>query len=325
MTWIEGAGGTMTLRDPAAAGAVATLRGIRLDAGRDVLFPTPLHVSDSLNAPDGIEANLQPTVISAGRHIQLEHLETIGSVAMSATTGNVTVNFPIGGPVPVLPPDRRLWNAAGVGVASLDIAAPGAGAVVSLQGARAVGDVSISAPNGTVNSIYAITSTAGTVTVNAAAQSISATPIPMGFRLPPPGSIAGAIAPGPLRAGPPGPEIAAAPAPGAPGLPEILVSAPNAIDALSLSAPGGGGAGLGDSTAEQVASAGRAAGAAGSTDETGGEERDAAGAVLIYSGGRGPAQTSDLGRSGTYGSARAPQGDEADDGKRRRRGSGNKR
>jgi hypothetical protein len=40
--------------------------------------------------------------------------------------------------------------------------------------------------------------------------------------------------------------------------------------------------------------------------------------VVVYTGGRGVAQSADLGRSGNYGSARAPQ-DDSDDERRRRR------
>jgi len=331
LVWIEGAGGTLTLRDPAGPGP-ATLRGLALSAGRDVTAPYPLHVSDSLQT--GIEANLQPTTIGAGRHISLDLLQTVGPVSLTANTGNVTLAAPLGGPVGALAPAQGVWNPSDIGVASLAINAPGTGAVISLQGVRSVGNVSLVAPNGgTVNSAFAVTSSAGTVTVNAPTQNISATPIPPGLRASQPGAVSPAIGPGPLRAGPDGPLIPAAPAPGAPGLPEILVSAPGAIDAGAAAAPGQSASGSGETTAEQAAGAVRAARSDGSADAaedeaaaagTAGTATATARPIVLYSGGRGAAQSADLGRSGNYGSARAPQ-DDSEEAKRQRRAAAAKK
>jgi filamentous hemagglutinin family protein len=328
--WIEGAGGTMTLRDPASLGTVANLRGLSLAAGRDVVLPQPVHVSDSLQT--GVEANLQPTTLVAGRNLTLGLLETIGDVSLSAATGNVTVTSPLGAPLGPVAPGQGVWNPTGLGVNSLVVSAPGSGAVISLQGARSVGNVSLIAPNaGTVNSAFAVTSSAGSVTITAPTQNLSATAIPAGLRLIRPGIASPAISPGPLRAAPDGPVIPAAPAPGAPDLPEILVSAPGAIDAGAAAAPGQAGSGSGETTAEQAASAARAAAtsAAGEGSEGDGEPATATGAgagaaaagsrpIVLYSGGRGAAQSADLGRSGNYGAARTPQ-DESDEAKRQRR------
>jgi len=314
LVWVAGTGGTMTLRDPLSAGVVATLGGLQLTAGRDVLVPDQVHVSGT--ASGGGE---HPTTLVAGRNLLLGQLETFGAVSLTATTGNVTVTQPLGLPVPPAP---GLWNPTNLGLASLSIQAPGAGAVISLQGARSEGNVSIAAPNGgTVNSAYAVTSAGGTVTVVAPTQNISATPIPPGVRIVQPGIVSPAVAPGPLRAGPDGPLIPPAPAPGAPGLAEILVSAPGAIDAGASAAPGQGG-GTGETTAEQAAVAARSAGGAAGQEggEGNGSESGAVagrGLVLLYAGGRGVAQSADLGRSGSYGSARAPQED-AEDARRRR-------
>ncbi|MBL8345139.1 MAG: filamentous hemagglutinin N-terminal domain-containing protein [Rubrivivax sp.] len=331
LVWIEGAGGTLTLRDPAGPGP-ATLRGLVLSAGRDVTAPHPVHVSDSLQT--GIEASLQPTTIGAGRHISLDLLQTVGPVSLTATSGNVTLAAPLGGPVGALAPAQGVWNPTDIGVGSLAINAPGTGAVISLQGVRSVGNVSLVAPNGgTVNSAFAVTSSAGTVTVIAPTQNISATPIPPGLRASQPGAVSPAIGPGPLRAGPDGPLIPAAPAPGAPGLPEILVSAPGAIDAGAAAAPGQGASGSGETTAEQAAGAVRAArsdsSVEGADDEaaaagTAGAATATARPIVLYSGGRGAAQSADLGRSGNYGSARAPQ-DDSEEAKRQRRAAAAKK
>jgi hypothetical protein len=205
-----------------------------------------------------------------------------------------------------------LWNPANLGIHSLTVSAPGTGAVVSLQGARSIGNVALSAPSGTINSAYALTSSAGTVTVNAPTRNLSATPIPLQLRLTRPPFVSPAIAPGPLRAAPDGPLIAAAPAPGGPGLAEILVSSPGAIDASGSGTPGSSGALSSDSHAELVASS------ASSVSEGAAEEGPApasAGAeqgILLYSGGRGLAQSADLGRNGNYGSVPAPQSEAAE-------------
>ena len=322
LVWIEGAGGTMTLRDPASLGTVASLHGLSLTAGRDVLAPEPVHVSDALRPNNGIEANLQPTSITAGRNITLGQLETIGDVTLTATTGNVTVTAPLGAPVPVVAPANGVWNAANLGVHSLTVNAPGAGAVINLQGARSVGNIALTATNnGTVNSAFALTSSAGTVTVTAPTQVLSATAIAPVLRLTQLGVVLGVVSPGPLRAAPDGPLIAAAPAPGAPGLPEILVSAPGAIDAGSSSAPGQASGASGETTAEQAAGTARgtAASSEGEGEETGTEQvATAAGrGLVLYSGGRGVAQSADLGRSGNYGSTRAPQ-DDSDEARKKR-------
>ncbi|MBL8325618.1 MAG: filamentous hemagglutinin N-terminal domain-containing protein [Rubrivivax sp.] len=332
LTWIAGAGGNLTLRDSASPGAVVSVRGLHLSAGRDVLLPQPTHVSDSLLT--GTEATLQPTTLVAGRHVYVDRLQTIGDVAMTATAGNVTVAFPLIPPSGVLAPAPHVWNPADVGVSSLAISAPGTGAVISLQGVRAVGNVSLVAPAGTVNSAFAVTSSGGAVSIVAPVQNISVTPIPPSARLSPPAVVSPAVAPGPLRADAPGPLIPAAPAPGAPGLSEILVAAPGAIDAGALPAPGAAG-GEGDSAAQQAASAARTgSGAAAGGEAEAADAAEASGAdaaarmaaglpVVIFSGGRGSAQGADLGRSGTYGSARAPQvrteGDSEQE--RRRRGA----
>ncbi|MFO1266703.1 MAG: filamentous hemagglutinin N-terminal domain-containing protein [Rubrivivax sp.] len=184
LTWIEGGGGNLTLRDPASAGTVLPMRGLTLTAGRDITVPQPVHVSDSL-AITNIEATLMPTTLTAGRNVTLGRLETIGDVSLTATNGNVTVSFPIGASVGVAP---GLWNPTDLGVHTLTINAPGTGAVVSLQGSRSFGNTVIVAPNGgTVTSAYNIGSTNGSVTIVAPTVNNPVTAIPPQVRLTRPG------------------------------------------------------------------------------------------------------------------------------------------
>jgi hypothetical protein len=307
-TFVGSTPGTITLRNPASLGTVAAVHGLSLTAGRDVTL------AQSLRVGDGVNPAQQPTTITAGRNIAFGLLETNGNVSLTATTGNITVSEPLGGPVGVAP---GFWNPTDLGLNSLALSAPGAGALVNLTGVRGQGDVSLLVPAGTINSVYAVTSAAGTVTIVAPVQNISATPIPLGVRLVPPGFVAPGISPGPLRFGPDGPVIPGAPAPGAPGLPEILVSAPGAIDAGAQGAPGQAGSGTGDVNAEQAAASARGAGSGGSAGAGETESTASGPGLVIYSGGRGAAQSTDLGRSGTYGAARSPQ-DESDEAKRRR-------
>lgn len=299
LTWIEGAGGNMSLKNAATPGLVETIRGLSLTAGRDLLVPQPVHVSGPSSG--GIESPLQPTTLAAGHSVTLGQLETIGPVAISATTGNITVTHPLGAPLSLVPAG---WNPASLGVASLSLSAPGSGAAISLQGARSVGDLAVSAPNGSVTSAYALTSSDGTVSVVAPTQSLSATPIAEVARLIRPAIAGPAIAPGPLRAAPDAPLIPAAPPPAAPALPEILVAAPGTVDAGGLSAPAAADEASGDSLAAQAAAA-----SASQKESEAVAERDAAtgaqalGEVLVFSGGRGLAQAADLGRGAASGSS----------------------
>ncbi len=301
LTWVEGSGGSMTLKNSATPGVVEAISGLTLSAGNDVLIAQPVHVSDVLDS--GTEAMLQSTTLSAGHSVTLGQLETIGPVTISATTGNITITQPIGAPnpIPAVPPNT--WNPVGLGVASLDLNALGSGAAVSLQGARSVGNISISAPIGSVTSAYALTSSGGTVNVVAPTQSVSTTPIVEVDRLAKPVVAGAVVSPGPLRAAPDAPLIPGAPPPAAPMLPEILVSLPGSVDAAGLGVPASGTEVTEDSAAAQAA----ASATADQNEKLANSGRDMAAGVqpaeelLVFSGGRGLAQAADFGRSGAIG------------------------
>ncbi len=302
LTWIEGAGGTMSLKNAATPGVVEAIHGLSLAAGNDVLVAQPVHVSDSLS--NGTEATLQPTTLAAGRHVLLGQLETIGPVAISAASGNITVAHAIGAPVPVVGVAPNVWNPLSLGVASLGLSAPGAGAAINLQGARSVGNITVNAPNGSVTSAYALTSSGGAVSVVAPSQSLSVSSIVEVARLSRLAPVAPAIAPGPLRAAPDAPLIPAAPPPAAPALPEILVAAPAVVDTNGLAAPAAADEASGDSLAAQAAAASSSQSETeGVVDHTSAAGVQALGDVLVFSGGRGLAQAADLGRSAATGSS----------------------
>jgi hypothetical protein len=309
----------MTLKNSATPGAVESIRGLGLSAGNDIVITRPVHVSDSLST--GTEAALQPTALSAGRNVFLGQLETIGPVSIRAATGNITISHPLGAPVPALAPGRDLWNPGSLGVASLTLNAPGAGALIDIQGARSEGGISISAPSGAVVSAFALTSSSGSVSMAAPGQTLSSTPISQVDRLVKAPPVAPPVAPGPLRAAPPGPQIPAAPPPAAPGLPEILVAAPEAIDAGTLDLPGAAGDSATDRAAELAAEAARSVVAA--QDETAPDSTDQgapqpAAEILVFGGGRGLARSIDLGRSAAFGSAPDLPTEATDDERQRR-------
>jgi hypothetical protein len=320
LTWIEGPGGNMTLKNPATPGAVESIRGLGLSAGNDIVITRPVHVSDNLST--GTEAALQPTALNAGRNVFLGQLETIGPVSIGAATGNITIGHPLGAPVPVLPAARDLWNPDNLGVASLTLSAPGAGALIDMQGARSQGDIAIGAPSGAVVSAFALTaSPSGSVSVTAPSQALSSTPISQVERLVKAPPVAPPVAPGPLRAAPPGPQIPAAPPPAAPALPEILVTAPEAIDAGTLALPGAAGDDATDRAAELAAEAARSVVAAqeeSAPDSTDQVAAQPAAEILVFGGGRGLARSIDLGRSGAFGSAPDLPTEATDDERQRR-------
>jgi hypothetical protein len=291
-----------------AAGGAAAVQGLSLSAGGDLSVGLPTHVQ-AFSQTSGAETGTAPTALSAGRNLSLGPLETLGNVTLSATNGSITVTAPIGVHVS---PGTGFWNPTDLGVASLVVTAPGAGGAISLQGARARGGITINGRS--INSPVVVTSDAGpsAVSLNAATINVGALAIDTVPRIFRPTVPQPAIPPGPSGApvgGPSGPTIPSAPSPGAPGLPEVLVSVPSAIDAGARPVPGFGGA-QGDGLVLTADVASRllplsrgenmAEGGPPATDE-----EPSTRALLVYAGGRGEAQNVDLGRSGSFGSARA--------------------
>ena len=121
-------------------------------------------------------SNGQTLTFTANRNLTLFLLETLGAVNLTATTGNITLNNDIG-PHIINNTNRLRLQSRRSGVASLTISAPAATATVTMQGARAQGDVVIST-GGTLTAAKQITSVFGTVSIFAAGgATLSAVPI----------------------------------------------------------------------------------------------------------------------------------------------------
>lgn len=328
-TWIAGPGGSMTLRNPADGGRVEPMGGLWLSApSGSIDIVQPVHVSDSLL---GFEATPQPTMLNARGNMTMGQLETIGPVSLNSDNGNITITHPIGAPVDVVAPGLAIWNPNNQGVDSLNLTASGVGATVNLQGARAEGPIVINSPSGDVTASFALTSNSSAVVVNAASFNASPAPTATVSRLPisVPDIPVGPPAPGPLRATPvDAPPIPVASGPAAPALPEILVTAPDAIDVGIAGPPGSAGTTKSTQVADALQAADTAAALATIGTEmaadgngTPGVDGTVAvqGGVLLFSGGRGLAQSVDLGRSGAFGSPSVVYADEDDDESLRRK------
>jgi filamentous hemagglutinin family protein len=187
---------------------------LSLTAGRDIVTTamSPIHVSAG-----------QSMTFTAGRDVILNVIETLGPVSISATTGDITLNNDIGPHIINLTTDPD-FNPADKGVASLTIAAPAASAEITMQGARAEGNVVITT-GGNLTAAKQITSVSGTVTISTGGtQNLSAVPIGNQNQLVEPPFVTPVIAPGPKPALPTPPGIASAGAPGVPVFAEIPVS-----------------------------------------------------------------------------------------------------
>ncbi|HUR35888.1 MAG TPA: filamentous hemagglutinin N-terminal domain-containing protein [Vicinamibacterales bacterium] len=186
---------------------------LTLTAGRDI-------IAASVNAPIHI-SNSQTVTMTANRNLALFILETLGAVNLTATTGNITLNKDLGPHIT----NNTSWpdfNPSDKGVASLTMSA---GGNITMQGARAEGDVSITS-GGNLSAAKAITSVNGSVTLSTGGtQSLNqAVPIGTEEQVDYPGIIAPAVPPGPK---PPLPSVPGAASNGGPGLPafaEIPVS-----------------------------------------------------------------------------------------------------
>ena len=202
--------------NPTATGDPAPLT---ITAGRDIVTSasSPIHLSD--------EASL---TMVANRNLTLNVLETLGPVSLTATTGDITLNNDIGPHIINLTgqPD---FNPSDLGVASLTMSAPASTATITMQGARAEGDVVITT-GGSLSAAKEITSVSGTVSITAGGGD-TVLPVPIGDQdqIPYPDFVNPVIAPGPPQLLPIAPTGASASGPGAPAFAEIPVSAADQI------------------------------------------------------------------------------------------------
>jgi filamentous hemagglutinin family protein len=206
---------------------------LTLTAGRDILTTasSPIHVS-----------NGQELTLTAGRNVILNLIETLGPVTISATSGDITLNNDIGPHILNSTSDPD-FNPDDKGVESLTVTATTGD--ITMQGARAEGDVSITA-GGDLTAAKAITSVNGTVTITTGGtQTLSATPIGSQTQLTYPGFVSPVAPPGPKQVLPTAPGVASNGAGSLPVLGEIPVSTADQIVGGLVQAPGiGGAAGL---------------------------------------------------------------------------------
>ncbi len=281
-----------------------------------------IHVSYSLmpveNTTDPRQAQ-QPFSLTAGGNINLpERIENMGPVALISNSGNINIGQTIGAHVTVETPDAHLWNPYDKGVADLAITASNGN--ITMQEARAEGDITIQAYGNGSTTGFITTPFGPGIQVGAGKTSLlqEYTYDPLGVpqlsktyvpgvdyattispttvdRLPYPEPIVPAISPGPMISGP-----AAPPSPGAlpPGLPVALTALPTqAPDAIDVS-----GSEIPAQSAEaplQEIDPRRAIGTAGLSEMIPEESEDAdeeGKKILKFSGGRGLAQEADLGR-----------------------------
>lgn len=270
----------------------------------------------------------------------LNRFEVLGDVYLSAldTDSQINIYGPIGhhvnvGDFDAAHPDQpgisgqTLWNPTDLGVNSLVIYAPGNNSTVDMMGARAQGDVTIT--TNALSSLYDIESVSGTLLTrfpNLVAFNFvqPGQAVPQLFRLLEPEFVAPAVAAEFPPLVPAAPLIPGALPPGAPTLPEILVSSPSSVDASTSSAPGAGG---GDDAGTEILAASKNAATSdvieSNSEEDEDEQQDEVASQIaeeeqllsgpnpffvvgdegeeyvIFSGGRGVAQTADLGRSGS--------------------------
>lgn len=211
----------------------------------------------------------QPFDLHAGGDISLQRLQTVGVVSMVSTGGDIQIDHTIGAHVTVDP--TQGWNPDDLGVASLYLRADQGD--IRMHEARAEGDITIAAPNGTVsflgglNGIEAggnrsVTDSGGAVVVGA---SIDATPV---NRIPGPIAVAPAVAVGPTLAGGPGGPVPGALPPGAPAAPLFANAGPGATPGAPT--PSGAGTGPVGPTGATVSAGTPGAIGAGATTTPGG-------------------------------------------------------
>lgn len=201
---------------------------LSMTAGRDILTDafSPIHIS-----------NGQALTLTAGRNLTLNLLETLGPVSLSATTGSIVLQNDIGAHI-VNGTGGPDFNPSDLGVASLVMSAPAPTGAITMQGARAEGNVTITA-GGNLTAAKQITSVGGAVTITTGGnQTLSAVPIGTLGQLEYPPIVLGVVAPGPSVPPPLAPGIASVPGAGLPLLAEIAVVDQPSLSGGSAAAPG---------------------------------------------------------------------------------------
>ncbi|HUQ69088.1 MAG TPA: hypothetical protein VM165_06185, partial [Planctomycetaceae bacterium] len=210
------------------------------NTGGPLTFTAGRDIATSVTAPIHI-SNAQTVTMTANRNLELYILETLGAVNLTATTGNITLHKDLGPHIH----NSTSWpqfNPGDLGVATLTMTAGGS---IAMQGARAQGNVAISA-GGTLTATREITSVNGIVSLNAiGGMTLSAVPIGTEEQVDYPTFVAPAIPPGPKS---PGASVPGAASNGGPGLPvfaEIPVSfADQNVGAVGAPGAAGGSVGL---------------------------------------------------------------------------------
>jgi filamentous hemagglutinin family protein len=178
------------------------------------------NITTTANSPIHI-SNGASLTFTAGGNLTLNLLETLGPVSLTATTGSMTLNNPIGPHIINLTGEPD-FNPSDLGVAALSLSAPTGS--ITMQGARAEGNVVIST-GGTLTAAQQITSVGGTVSITAAGgATLSAVPIGSQDQLRTPSVVTPIGPPGPLVPPPGAPGIVSFGAPGLPAFPDIIVA-----------------------------------------------------------------------------------------------------
>jgi filamentous hemagglutinin family protein len=209
---------------------------LTLTAGRNIVTTatSPIHVG-----------NGQTFTLTAGQNVTLNLLETLGAVNITATNGNVTLNNDIGPHIfNTQSPGIPDFNPTDKGVASLTISAPAGTAAITMQGARAEGNVVIST-GGSLTAAKAITSVGGSVSITAPTQTLNqAVPIGTQNQVLYPVSVSPVIPPGPKAPLPGAPGLAGNGGSGAPALVDIPVAPADSIVA-GVNTPGAANGNIG--------------------------------------------------------------------------------
>ncbi len=297
-------------------------------AGRDIVATDPGFSNVHITGGHGL-GPFHSATFAAGGSIELRKVETLGDVRITASTGNIKLNAPIGpayqdpplcvnncgeysfGPsvyreeyVPLSVPNNGI---PAPGVLSLFLSAPNG--AIDMAGARTLGSFAATFGSG-MNSSRQINGSGffpGAIVENI--------PIAVQDQLLTRLGIPGApVPPGPLPAAPQSANGIVALAPIIPNVTALgSAGAPGTVDGLGAMLPAADGGEIGSVASEAAHSVAQAAILAGDTSASDSLSGSAAGttfnastdadAVLVFSGGRGEALSADLGRGGAFGSA----------------------